>query len=126
MNRARRRPMQTDSSASFTCIALASAVECTATVAIPSSFAARKIEVRFPRDCDENFVDHYGRRYSITSKGSSYSTGWPPRRVCGHYARFWRDYIVEVFIASISSSLSPADTRDPISIKAFASGLGRR
>src|SRR5687767_14207642 len=35
--------MQTLSSASLTCMASASAVECTATVAMPSSFAARKI-----------------------------------------------------------------------------------
>src|SRR4051812_22065590 len=35
--------MQTLSSARRTCIAFASAVECTATVAMPSSFAARRI-----------------------------------------------------------------------------------
>src|SRR6266568_1084050 len=35
--------MQTDSSASFTCIASASTVECTATVAMPSSLAARRM-----------------------------------------------------------------------------------
>src|SRR4051812_19190307 len=35
--------MQTLSSASRTCMALASAVECTATVAMPSSFAARRM-----------------------------------------------------------------------------------
>src|SRR5579863_8907549 len=35
--------MQTDSSASLTCMASASAVEWTATVAMPSSFAARRM-----------------------------------------------------------------------------------
>ena len=35
--------MQTDSSASFTCMASRSAVECTATVWMPSSLAARRM-----------------------------------------------------------------------------------
>ena len=50
-----------------------------------------------------------------------------PRPVWPSQRRIWcATMSLKVFIASISSSLSPSETRAPISTKGFASGFGRR
>ena len=68
--------MHTDSSASFTCIAFASAVECTATVAMPSSLAARRMRRAISPRLAISILSIIGcGAYSTTSSGSPYSTG---------------------------------------------------
>src|SRR5436305_13906297 len=58
--------MQTDSSARRTCMASASAVECTATVAMPSSFAARRMRSAIsPRLAIRILSNMPGRRRSL-------------------------------------------------------------
>jgi len=119
--------MQTDSSASFTCIAWASAVECTATVAMPNSFAARKMRRAIsPRIGDENFVDHLALAIRSRARARIFDRLPVLDENRGHDAAFGATMSLKVFIASISSSLSPAETRAPISTKALASGLGRK
>ena len=68
--------MQTLSSASRTCMASLSAVECTATVAMPSSLQARRTRRAIsPRLAMRIFEIIATVPYSITIRGSPYSTG---------------------------------------------------
>ena len=62
--------MQTDSSASSTCLRLASAVECTATVLMPSSRQARRMRSAIsPRLAMTIFSSMATRAYSMTNSG---------------------------------------------------------
>ena len=80
--------MQTLSSASRTCIASASAVECTATVAMPSSLQARStrsaISPRLAIRILSNIAGTFeASSYSMIISGSPNSTGWPSsNRIC--------------------------------------------
>src|SRR5438270_346560 len=79
-SRAGGGPMQTLSSASRTCMASASAVECTATVAIPSSLQARSTRSAISPRLAIRILSNI---YSIIINGSPYSTGWPSsNRIC--------------------------------------------
>ena len=70
--------MQTLSSARRTCMAFSSAVECTATVDIPSSRQARRTRRAIsPRLAIRTLSNNYEGPYSRTISGSSNSTGWP-------------------------------------------------
>ena len=76
---------------------------------------------------DEDFVEHCAvrRLFDHEQSGSPYSTGWPSStRMAVTTPAFGATMSLKVFIASISSSLSPAVTRAPISTKGLASGLG--
>src|SRR5215207_9472232 len=122
--------MHTLSSASRTCMASASAVECTATVAMPSSFAARRmrsaISPRFAMRILSN-MGAKGRDHSITRSGSPYSTGVPSStKIAVTMPARGAAMSLKVFIASIRRSLSPISTREPTSTKFLASGDGLR
>ena len=133
--------MHTLSSARRTCMASASAVECTATVAMPSSLHARWMRSAIsPRLAIRTLSNMAGQsvsddwlstadlrhRYSMMTSGSPNSTGWPfSNRIavtlpaCG--AGIW--FIV--FMASMMSSVSPcADPRADLD-ECRRAGLGR-
>ncbi len=106
-------PMHTLSSAKRTCMASASAVECTATVGMPSSLQARStrraISPRLAMRIFSNIASaRPKRRHSMIISGSPNSTGWPSsNRICitvpARGAGIW----FMVFIASMISSVSP-------------------
>ncbi len=146
--------MHTLSSASRTCIASASAVECTATVAIPSSLQARStrsaISPRLAIRIFSNmariangewrmangsalllFTIRYSpfttRPHSMIINGSPYSTGWPSsNRICVTVPPRGAGIWFMVFIASTISSGSPAFTTLPMSTNGLAVGSGAR
>ena len=114
-------PMQTLSSASRTCMASASAVECTATVAMPSSRHARWMRSAISPRLAIRILSNMGSSpgvsvstspatplYSMMISGSPYSTGWAfstriALTVPARGAGIW--FIV--FMASMMSSVSP-------------------
>ena len=99
--------MQTDSSAMRTCIASLSAVECTATVWMPISRAARMTRSAIsPRLATRILLNMSGPYSRITS-------GAPARG-----AGMW----FMVFIASTMSSVSPSETEAPTEMNAGAPG----
>jgi hypothetical protein len=105
--------MQTASSARRTCIASASAVECTATVLMPISCAGA---VDAQRDLaaigDQEFLDGHGAApYSITTSGWSNSTGWPfSTKIAFTVPPEGAVIGFITFIASTMTSVSPAFT----------------
>ena len=79
---------------------------------------------------DEDLVEHLigaPADHSITRSGSPYSTGVPSStKIAVTTPARGAVMSLKVFIASISRSLSPASTREPISMKFFASGEALR
>jgi hypothetical protein len=74
---------------------------------------------------DQDFIEH--GRYSITSSGSPYSTGWPSSTKMAVTVPARGALIsLKVFIASMRRTFSPAATCEPTSTKALASGEGLR
>ena len=104
--------MHTLSSASLTCIASRSAVEYTATVAIPSSFAARKTRSAISPRLAIRILSNIGvsspvpnarssvlsRSHSMIINGWSYSTGAAiGDKYANDFARVRRDNVIEGF-----------------------------
>ena len=134
--------MHTLSSASRTCMASSSAVECTATEGMPSSLQARSTRKRdLAAVCDQDLVEHCGilqrrmwrrrgrkRRsgaHSMIISGSPNSTGWPSSmRTCITVPARGDGIWFMVFMASTMSSVSPALTWLPTSTKGRAPGSG--
>src|SRR3954451_8807379 len=120
--------MQTLSSARRTCMASASAVECTATVAMPNSLQARKMRsaisprlaIRILSNIAAPDVDEC---YSIITSGSPNSTGWPSStRICVTVPARGDGIWFIVFIASMITSVCPIDTLAPTSMNGLAPG----
>ncbi|EIZ86103.1 hypothetical protein WYO_1015 [Methylobacterium sp. GXF4] len=66
-------------------------------------------------------------RQEMTSSASPYSTGWPSStKIAVTVPARGATISLKVFIASMSSSLSPTSTFEPTSMNALASGEGRR
>src|ERR1700741_1793522 len=64
-------------------------------------------------------------RYSIITSGSPNSTGWPSStRICVTVPARGDGIWFMVFIASMMSSVCPAETLAPTSMKGFAPGSG--
>ena len=106
-------------------MASASAVEWTATVAMPSSFAARRTRRAISPRLAIRILSNIA--YSITKSGSPYSTGVPSStKIAVTVPARGATMSLKVFIASTRSSLSPAWTFEPTSTKALASGEGLR
>ena len=105
--------MQIAWSARRTCIASASAVECTATVWMPISWQARWMRSAIsPRLAISSFlIGVIGTAYSTTTSGWSNSTGWPFSTSTDFTVPALGARIGFItFIASTISSVSPAAT----------------
>ena len=134
-SRAGGGPMQTLSSASLTCIASLSAVEWTATVAMPSSFAARMtrsaISPRLAIRILSNIETRSGTPVQCPSLDNHERLAVFDRRpvldrMLTTFPALGATMSLKVFIASTSRSLSPAFTVAPISTKGLDSGFGLR
>ena len=118
----RAGPMQTASSARRTCIALASASECTATVLMPISLQALWIlKAISPRLAIKTFsnirlfpIIVVPKSYSMTTRGSPYSTGSPvSTRILTTLPPLCALTGLKVFIASTRQTVSPSATVSP-------------
>ncbi len=107
-------------------MASASAVEWTATVAMPSSFAARRMRraisprlaMKSYRTCRALLDDEEG--FAVFNRSSVFDIDG------GHRAGAGATISLKVFMASTSRTFSPAWTLEPTSTKSFASGEGLR
>ena len=110
-------------------MASASAVECTATVAMPSSLQARSIRSAISPRLAIRILSNIGpavRRHSMITSGSPNSTGWPSsNRICVTVPARGAGIWFMVFIASMISSVSPAFTLAADLDEWLGAGLGR-
>ncbi len=133
--------MHTDSSASLTYFASASAVECTTTVRMPISRQARWMRSAIsPRLAMRIFSNMWGdprgpptpgrsplSGYSMMNSGWPYSTGWPfSTRIALIMPAASASISFISFIASMMQTVSPALTFWPTSTNGLDSGEAER